>query len=61
MDRDVYATVLKNTLNEIRNICPEVKCSFLFDQDNTIIASDSGAQDETLKKTVESFSRIRYC
>jgi len=58
MDRDVYATVLKNTLDEIRNICPEVRCSFLFSQDNTIIASDTEAQEAVLEKTVESFSEI---
>ncbi len=43
MSRDVYATALRNSLEEIRKICPDVKCSFLFTRDGTLVAGDAKA------------------
>lgn len=58
MDREVYATALKNALDEIRNICPDVRCSFLFTKDNTVIASDGEAQETAIEEAVRSFSDV---
>jgi len=58
MDKDTYAVALKNTLIEIRKICPDVSCSFIFTKDGTIIAGDPEANEETMEKTVDSFQSI---
>ena len=58
MSRDAYATALKTTLTEIKNICPDIKSSFIFTKDGAIVAGDSEAS-VTIKKALHSFQNIR--
>jgi len=50
MSRETYAFALKNALTEIRNVCPDVQASFLFDKEATIIAGDTETSDIPSKK-----------
>jgi len=58
MSQDAYADALNNTLTEIKKMCPDVSCSFIFTRDGTIVAGDSETAKETIEKTVRSFQSI---
>jgi len=58
MYNEAYSTALQNALTEIKNICPDVRTSFLFDKEGSIIAGDNGTQEYDLEKTVNSMEGI---
>jgi len=57
MSNEVYAFALKNTLNEIKNACPDVSNTFIF-KDNKLIAKDETTTDENIKHTINAFEAI---
>jgi predicted regulator of Ras-like GTPase activity (Roadblock/LC7/MglB family) len=58
MSNEAYAFALKNALTEIRNVCPDVQTSFLFDKEATLVAGDSETPETTLGRVVESLEGI---
>lgn len=58
MHKELYAVALNNALNEIRNVCPDVSCSFIFTKDNLVVAADEQAAEEIIEKTLHSFQSI---
>jgi len=58
LSRDVFVTALSNTLMEIRNICPDVKCSFLFTRYGALVAGDAQADDTVMEKAVRPFQNV---
>jgi predicted regulator of Ras-like GTPase activity (Roadblock/LC7/MglB family) len=58
MKNEAYSTALKNALTEIKNICPDVQTSFLFDKEGTIIAGDNETPEVPLEKTVGAMEGI---
>jgi len=58
MSQNAYADALKNALTEIRKICPDVNCSFIFARDGMVIAGDPETADERVEKTLHSFQSI---
>ena len=58
MSNEVYAFALKNTLNEIKNACPDVSNTFVFKEDGKILAKDENTDEETIKSTVDAFDAI---
>jgi len=58
MDNEVYSFALKNTLNEIQNICPDIRNSFIFTHDGEIIAGDENTPEKTIVRVVDSFDSI---
>jgi predicted regulator of Ras-like GTPase activity (Roadblock/LC7/MglB family) len=58
MYSEAYSTALKNALTEIKNICPDVQTSFLFNKEGTMIAGDNAAQEAPLEKTVGAMEGI---
>jgi len=58
MSKNAYTDALKNTLTEIKKICPDVSCSFIFTKDGTIVTGDSETAEETIQKTMYSFQSI---
>jgi predicted regulator of Ras-like GTPase activity (Roadblock/LC7/MglB family) len=58
MNKEAYAVALTNALTEIRNVCPDVQTSFLFDKDATLVAGDSEAPEATLHRVVGSLEGI---
>jgi len=58
MYSEAYSTALKNALTEIKNICPDVQTSFLFNKEGTIIAGDSAAPEAPLENTVGAMEGI---
>ncbi len=58
MDNEVYSVALKNTLNEIQNICPDIKNSFMFKEDGEIVAQDENTPQNVVVHLVDSFDGI---
>ncbi|RLI47216.1 hypothetical protein DRO69_01175 [Candidatus Bathyarchaeota archaeon] len=58
MSEEIYVNALKNTLTEIKNISPDVKYSFIFTEDGTIVARDEDVENMSLKKAVYSFQNL---
>ncbi|MGQ9544728.1 MAG: hypothetical protein ACUVQX_02975 [Candidatus Bathycorpusculaceae bacterium] len=58
MDKEVYTFALKNTLNEIRNVCPDIAHIFMFTEDGEIIASDENTNEKMMVQVVDAFSGI---
>jgi hypothetical protein len=58
MDNEVYSFALKNALNEIQNICPDIKNSFMFKENGEIIAGDENTPKKVVVRVVDSFNGI---
>ena len=58
MNNDTYAVALKNALTEINNICADVSRSFIFAKDRVIASGDPEPDEETMKKTIDSFQSV---
>jgi len=58
MSKEAYAFALKNALTEIRNVCPDVQTSFLFDNDATLVAGDAETPEATLERVIGSLEGI---
>jgi hypothetical protein len=58
MDHEVYSFALKTALNEIQNICPDIKQSFMFEEDGEIIAGGDDTSEKIIKKVEDSFNGI---
>lgn len=58
MDNEVYSFALKTALNEIHDICPEIKNSFMFKEDGEIIAGDEDTSKEVMGRVVDSFNGL---
>jgi len=58
MDKDTYAVALRNTLTEVRNICPDITCSFIFTKEGIVVAGDERSTDVPVEKTVGFFQSL---
>ncbi|MEM3700639.1 MAG: hypothetical protein QXL57_07230 [Candidatus Bathyarchaeia archaeon] len=58
MDNEVYSFALKNALNEIRNVCPDVTHTFMFNQDGEILAADENTHEKTIMQVIDAFDGI---
>ena len=57
MNNEVYTFALKNTLNEIKNVCPTVSNTFIF-KEGKILANDKDTNEETATHTAQAFDAI---
>jgi len=58
MDNEIYSFALKNTLNEIQNVCPDITHAFMFKEDGEIIAIDKNTSENTIVKVIDAFDGI---
>jgi predicted regulator of Ras-like GTPase activity (Roadblock/LC7/MglB family) len=58
MSDEIYTLALKNTLQEIRNVCPDVTSNFVF-KDGEIVAKDKNIDEETSIQTINAFNMIK--
>lgn len=58
MDPEIYSFALKNTLNEIQNICPDIRNSFIYRENGEIIAANEGTNEQTIAQVINSFENI---
>jgi len=57
MNNEVYSFALKNTLQEIQNICPDVSNTFIF-KDGQVIAQDETTSKKIVNQTLDAFNAI---
>ena len=57
MNSTIYASALKNTIGEIKNICPEVSETFVF-KDSDIIAKTDSSSKKTLDQAIFALNSI---
>ncbi len=58
MDHEVYTFALKNTLDEMQKVCPDIKNAFMLDQNHKIIAQDENTTQDTLTRAVQALNEI---
>jgi len=58
MDNEVYSFALKNTLDEIRNLCPDITNTFMFAEDGEIIAREENTPEKTTVRVVDALDSI---
>jgi len=49
---------LKNTLNEIKNICPDISNTFIFRENGEILAQDQDTTQLTISHVQEAFRAL---
>jgi predicted regulator of Ras-like GTPase activity (Roadblock/LC7/MglB family) len=58
MSNEVYALALKNTLKEIKSVCPDVTNTFIFEENTKVLAKDDETADKAIRKTIEAFNAL---
>jgi len=58
MDNEAYTFALKNALNEIRNVCPDITNTFMFREDGEIIVGDENTSQKTMVHVVDAFDGV---
>jgi len=58
MENDVFSFVLRNTLTEITNACPDIQSIFLFKEDGDIITGEERTIEEAAVHTVDALDEI---
>ena len=58
MDNEAYTFALKNVLNEIRNVCPDITNTFMFRENGEIIVGDENTPEKTMVHVVDAFDGI---
>jgi len=59
MNRDPYAIALNNALTEIKKAYPDIKNSFIFTKNGTIISGDTETDEKTMNNVLESFENLK--
>ena len=59
MNRDPYATVLNSALTEINKAYPDIKNSFIFMNNDSIITGDQDTDEKTMNNMLESFQTMK--
>jgi hypothetical protein len=57
MNSTAYTSALQNTLSEIKNICPEVSNSFVFN-DSNLIAKDDSTSKKNIDQAIVAFNLV---
>jgi predicted regulator of Ras-like GTPase activity (Roadblock/LC7/MglB family) len=58
MNDDLQAFALKNTINEIKNACPDVSHAFIFNNDGTILTKDADTDEQTALRAVSAMNAV---
>jgi predicted regulator of Ras-like GTPase activity (Roadblock/LC7/MglB family) len=58
MNQEIYSVALKGALTEIKNVCPDIKWSFILMNNGVVIAGDEQATGPTLEKAAGAFQTL---
>ncbi len=58
MSTETCLSALKTTLNEIRNVCPQVSNTFIFGKEKNLIARDEGTDETNIASVIKSFDAL---
>ena len=59
MNRDPYAIALSNAMTEIKKAYPDIKNSFIFTKNGTIITGDQETDEKTRNNVRETFENLK--
>jgi len=59
MNRETYASALNNALTEIQKAYPDIKHSFIFTPNQSLIARDQETDEKTMEKILESLETLK--
>ena len=59
MNRDPYAIALSNAMTEIKKAYPDIKNSFIFTKNGTVITGDQETDETTINNVLESFENLK--
>jgi len=59
MNRDPYAIALDSALTEIKKAYPDIKNSFIFTKNGTIITGDQETDEKTMNNVRETFENLK--
>ena len=57
MSDEVLGFALKNTIQELQNVCPDITGNFIF-KEGKILAKDDNTKEETASQTIDAFGKI---
>ena len=57
MNDEVLGFALKNTIQELQNVCPDITGNFIF-KEGKILAKDDNTKEETASQTIDAFGKI---
>lgn len=58
MSDEVCALALRNTLNEVQSICPDIKNAFVFRENGQVVARDANTPDITVVEVINAFDGV---
>jgi hypothetical protein len=58
MDTEAYSSALKNALNEVQNICPDIKSVFLFNEEGQIIAGAENTPEAVIIRAMDALDGL---
>ena len=58
MSTEACNLALKNTLNEIRNVCPEISNILIFKENGEVVAKDENTTEITMNLAQETFHAL---
>ncbi|MCS7114321.1 MAG: hypothetical protein RMJ15_07530 [Nitrososphaerota archaeon] len=58
VDSEVYAIALKNAVNEVRKICPDIRHTFIFSKNGELFVGDEETPEKIIFQVREAFSDI---
>ena len=58
LDKEVYSIALKNTIDEMRNACPDIQHAFMFTETGEIIAGDADTSEKVMIRVIDAFDGI---
>lgn len=55
---EIYTTALKNALEEMRKVCPDIQQAFVYNENGDIIAGAADTPQKVMVRVVDSFDNI---
>jgi hypothetical protein len=59
MSNEVYAYAFDKALKEVKNVCPDLANTFIFDENSETVAKDPETSQEAINKVIDEFHSIK--
>jgi hypothetical protein len=59
MSNEAYAFAFDNALKEMKNVCPDLATTFIFDENSETVAKDNDIPQEAVNKAMDEFHYIK--
>jgi predicted regulator of Ras-like GTPase activity (Roadblock/LC7/MglB family) len=55
---EIYSTALKNTLEEMRKVCPDIQHAFVYNANGEVVAGDADTPQKVMVHVIDAFDSI---